>query len=99
MTVCIGESSLNSSLSFLPAIWVAAEVAARASTSQRALETEAAAAMSAPIPGKAMHVADCNSGEWMKGRSSTTATVVAAQRPDRAEVKGKIAPARAPWLA
>ena len=29
--------------------------------------------------------------------SSTTATVTAAQRPERADVKGRMAPARAPW--
>eukprot|EP00962_Isochrysis_galbana_P005878 scaffold1583_cov105-Isochrysis_galbana.AAC.3 len=98
-TVRNGDSSLSSLSFFRPAIWVAAAVAARASTSHLALETDAAAAMMAPTPGKARQVTDCRIGWWMNGSSSTTATVTAAHKPDSADVKGRMAPARAPWFA
>mmetsp|Transcript_25873 Transcript_25873/g.76779 ORF Transcript_25873/g.76779 Transcript_25873/m.76779 type:complete len:288 (-) Transcript_25873:944-1807(-) len=97
-TVCTGDISARSSSSTL-AICAAAAVAAAASTSQRALEMEAAAATMAPTPGKATHVRHCRTGEGRNGSTSTTATVVAAQSPERADVNGRMAPARAPWLA
>ena len=78
---------------------VAAAVAAAASTSQRAMEMEAAAAITEPMAGKATHTRDSPKVDPTKGSTSTTATVVAAHRPERADVNGRIAPARAPWLA
>jgi hypothetical protein len=60
---------------------------------------EAAPAMSEPKSGKAAVIADWAATEVTSGSASTTATVEAAHRPERAEVKGRMAPALAPWLA
>ena len=78
---------------------LAAAVAASASTSQRAFETEAAAATSEPKSGKTTAVADCATRLGSSGSTSTTATVTAAHSDAVAEVNGRMAPARAPWLA
>ena len=51
------------------------------------------------MKGKVAAVNDSKTTEGRKGSTSTTATVTAAHKPESAEVKGRIAPARAPWLA
>eukprot|EP00964_Phaeocystis_antarctica_P135241 scaffold99610_cov57-Phaeocystis_antarctica.AAC.3 len=59
----------------------------------------AAAATKEPHSGKTATAADWASTLGMIGSSSTTATVTAAHSEAVAEVKGRMAPARAPWLA
>ena len=66
---------------------------------RRVAGTEAAAATNEPKSGKAAMVNDWARTLGMIGSSSTTATVVAAQSEAVADVKGRMAPARAPWLA
>jgi hypothetical protein len=63
------------------------------------LLTEAAAAKSAAPLGKNMAIRASRVRLFTSGRSSTAAALPAAQRPARADVNGKIDPARAPWLA
>jgi len=57
-----GDNSVIAASSLFIAICAAAAVAADASTSHRALETDAAAAIRAPMPGNVMQVADCRIG-------------------------------------
>jgi hypothetical protein len=54
---------------------------------------EAAAAMREPIAGKSTQTSDSPIGVPISGKTSTTATVVAAHSPEMAEVNGRIAPA------
>ena len=81
----------------------AACMAASASTSHRALDTEAAAANRAEKAGKAVTaraskntpIGPDSAKTSIKG-SSTMAAVAAAHTPDKADVKGRIAADRAP---
>ena len=74
----------------------AASMAASASNSHRALDTDAAPANNAASAGKTLTPTTCPTTviadvDASKNGNSTTAAVVAAHKADRAEVKGKIA--------
>ena len=93
------RKGLDWSPSLTEATCIAAAVAASASSSHRALETDAAAATIAPHAGKETETSDWTGTETTSGSTSTTAAVAAAHSPAIAEVKGRIDPARAPWFA
>lgn len=66
-------------------------------TSHLALETEAAAPNRAAEKGNTIAIRHCSCGKfWINGSVSTTAAEAAADKPARAEVNGKIEPARLP---
>jgi hypothetical protein len=65
-------------------------------TSQRALETAAAAANRAAPEGNNKANKACNSTVLTKGNNSTAAALAAAHKPAKADVNGKIAPALDP---
>jgi uncharacterized protein YdbL (DUF1318 family) len=101
----IGSSS--SSALYSKASVDAACTAASAWTSHLALETDAAAANKAEKAGKKETIAisaerPANvpaADKESKNGSSTMAAVAAAHKPERAEVNGRIAADREPWLA
>jgi hypothetical protein len=105
-TACKGRmiGSLSSASLYGNAIVDAACMAASASTSHRALDTDAAAANNADRAGNIVMVTISNIVPVVPNRpvndstngNSTTAAVAAAHKLDNAEVNGNIAADRAP---